>query len=61
MLTMVYWLVSGAINSTACNIEVHTLEAPPLPTVRQLMNPRLENTVYDTDNMFQRDWLSGMN
>ena len=37
-------------------------ELPPPPKLRDFVDPRItENTVYETDNNFQRDWLTGKN
>ena len=52
--------VSGALNTTATSIVVKTQELPPPPKIRDFVDPRItDNTVYETDNNFQRDWLTG--
>ena len=49
----------AACNSTAFNIEVKRYVPPPLPTIRDSFNPKLRTKLYDTDNEFQKDWLTG--
>ncbi|KAF6023258.1 HEATR4 [Bugula neritina] len=50
----------GALNTTATGIIVKKQELPPPPKLRDFVDSRItENTVYETDNNFQRDWLTG--
>lgn len=49
----------GAQNSTAANIVVVRKEPSPPPRLKDFVNPAIKTTVYDTDNMFERDWLTG--
>lgn len=52
--------MTGAMNATATSIVVKTQELPPPPKIRDSVDPRItDNTVYETDNNFQRDWLTG--
>jgi len=53
-------LYLGALNTTATGITVKKQELPPPPKLRDFVDSRItENTVYETDNNFQRDWLTG--
>ncbi|ESP00441.1 hypothetical protein LOTGIDRAFT_238549 [Lottia gigantea] len=49
----------GAINSTARDIEVKTYKPPPPPTLRDYFNPKAGETLIQTDNVFEREWLTG--
>ena len=51
---------SGAINSTAHKIEVNTYKPPPPPTLKDYINPKVGDKIYDTDNRFVQEWLTGM-
>lgn len=52
--------VTGAINTTAANIEVKTFKPSPPPTLRDFMNPDVGKCIYETSNMFQQEQLTGM-
>ncbi|KAK6177944.1 hypothetical protein SNE40_012803 [Patella caerulea] len=49
----------GAINTTARDIQVKKYEIPPPPTLRDSFNPKTGDTLIETDNMFEREWLTG--
>ncbi|XP_055955411.1 HEAT repeat-containing protein 4 isoform X2 [Patella vulgata] len=49
----------GAINTTARDIQVKKYEIPPPPTLRDSFNPKAGDTLIETDNMFEREWLTG--
>ena len=52
--------LQGALNTTATSIEVKQQKLPPPPKLRDFVNSKItENTVYETNNDFQRDWLTG--
>ena len=51
--------IVGAINTTAHNIQVKSFVPPPPPTLRDHMNPAVGKYMYDTDNMFQQERLTG--
>ncbi|KAK3595827.1 hypothetical protein CHS0354_014647 [Potamilus streckersoni] len=51
--------MTGAINSTAANIEVKSYTYPPPPTLRDFMNPKVGDKILDTDNMYQQELLTG--
>ena len=55
---MIFHIV-GAINTTAHNIQVKSFVPPPPPTLRDHMNPAVGKYMYDTDNMFQQERLTG--
>lgn len=53
-------MIAGALNTTATSIVVKTQELPPPPKLSDFVDARItENTVYETDNNYQRDWLTG--
>ncbi|XP_033633184.1 HEAT repeat-containing protein 4-like isoform X2 [Asterias rubens] len=51
--------VAGAINSTAREIKVTRKKTKPPPTLKDVMNPALGDTMFDTHNQFEQEWLSG--
>jgi len=53
--------ISGAINTTAANIEVKPFKPPPALSLKDFMNPNAGKTVIDTSNMFQQEQLTGNN
>ena len=55
-----YIFVIGAINTTAADIEVKSYKPPPPPKLRDFMNPEIGERMYDTDNMFQQEQLTGI-
>ena len=58
-LNVIYFLIVGAINTTAHNVQVKSFVPPPPPTLRDHMNPAVGKYMYDTDNMFQQERLTG--
>lgn len=55
---IVYFFI-GVINKTA-NIEIiHTYKPSPPPTVRDYVNPKVGDKLYDTDNRYIQEWLTG--
>lgn len=55
-----FLLFLGALNTTATTIVVKKQELPPPPKLRDFVNEKItENTVFETNNNFQRDWLTG--
>ena len=54
-------MLAAAINTTAYRIEVNTYKPPPPPTLRDYVNPKVGDKIYDTDNRFVQEWLTGMN
>lgn len=58
--TLLNTMIAGALNTTATSIVVKTQELPPPPKLSDFVDARItENTVYETDNNYQRDWLTG--
>ena len=54
-----YIFFIGVINKTA-NIEIiHTYKPSPPPTVRDYVNPKVGDKLYDTDNRYIQEWLTG--
>lgn len=51
--------ITGAINTTAANIEVKTIKPAPPPTLRDFINPDVGQYLIETDNMFQQEQLTG--
>ncbi|XP_071089741.1 HEAT repeat-containing protein 4-like [Haliotis cracherodii] len=49
----------GAINSTAHGIAVKSYQPSPPPTLRDFINPAVGDKMFDTDNMYQQEWLTG--
>ena len=49
----------GAINKLAADVEVKSYKPPPPPKLRDFMNPEIRERMYDTDNMFQQEQLTG--
>ena len=56
---LIWVFFAGAINSTAHNIEVKAYEAPPIPTLKDHMNPIIDKTLINTSNTFTQEWLIG--
>ncbi|XP_067657047.1 HEAT repeat-containing protein 4-like isoform X2 [Haliotis asinina] len=50
---------AGAINSTAHGIEVKSYQPSPPPTLRDFINPAVGDKMFETDNMYQQEWLTG--
>ncbi|XP_021378591.1 HEAT repeat-containing protein 4-like isoform X2 [Mizuhopecten yessoensis] len=50
--------LNGAINATA-DITIKSYTPPPLPTLRDHVNPAVGDKLFDTDNMFEQEWLTG--
>lgn len=49
----------GVINKTA-NIEIiHTYKPSPPPTIRDYVNPKVGDKLYESDNRFIQEWLTG--
>ncbi|XP_064600899.1 HEAT repeat-containing protein 4-like [Liolophura sinensis] len=49
------------INSTARDIEVTSFKPPSPVTLRDVIHPKVtSNTLYETDNLFQQEWLTGV-
>ena len=59
MMSDIFILFLGAINKTAGDIEVKSYKPPPPPKLRDFMNPEIRERMYDTDNMFQQEQLTG--
>ena len=49
----------GAVNSTAARLEVKRRSPTPPPTMRDFLNPKVGAKFFNTENEFQRDWLTG--
>ncbi|KAH9489369.1 hypothetical protein Btru_056480 [Bulinus truncatus] len=49
---------AGLINATA-QIVTKELKEPKPVTLKDLLSPRVGDKVYDTDNLFQQEWLTG--
>lgn len=49
----------GSINATAHDIEVKSYKPSPPPTLRDFVNPSVGEKLFDTDNMFEQEWLAG--
>ncbi|XP_074643741.1 HEAT repeat-containing protein 4-like [Tubulanus polymorphus] len=52
---------SGSVNKTAVNIEVKHRESTPPPSLLDFINPKVGNTLFKTDNLYEQEWLSGIN
>ncbi|KAJ8026097.1 HEAT repeat-containing protein 4 [Holothuria leucospilota] len=50
---------AGAINATAKDLKIYRRKAKPPPTLRDVMNPAVGDKMFDTDNQFEQEWLSG--
>lgn len=51
---------AGAINSTARKIKIQRMQPPKPPTLRDLLPSGIRNTLYDTENQFEVELLTGM-
>ncbi|XP_077992440.1 HEAT repeat-containing protein 4-like isoform X2 [Glandiceps talaboti] len=51
--------LSGAINTTATDIEVNPQKPPPPKTLKDFINPAVGDKVYMTGNQFEQEWLTG--
>ncbi|XP_038046903.1 HEAT repeat-containing protein 4-like isoform X2 [Patiria miniata] len=51
--------VAGSLNSTAREIKVTRKKPKPPPTLKDVMNPAVGDTIHDTQNQFEQEWLSG--
>ncbi|XP_033098379.1 HEAT repeat-containing protein 4-like isoform X2 [Anneissia japonica] len=51
--------LAGAINTTARDICVPQKKPKPPPTLKDVMNDGVGNKMYETDNQFEQEWLSG--
>ncbi|XP_022098321.1 HEAT repeat-containing protein 4-like isoform X2 [Acanthaster planci] len=51
--------LAGSINSTAREIKVTRKKTKPPPTLKDVMNPAVGDKMYDTQNQFEQEWLSG--
>ena len=38
---------------------IHTYKPSPPPTVRDYVNPKVGDKLYDTDNRYIQEWLTG--
>ena len=54
-----YDCVLGVINKTA-DIEIKQYKMTPPPTVRDYVNPKIKDRLYDSDNRFVQEWLTGL-
>ncbi|XP_033756447.1 HEAT repeat-containing protein 4-like isoform X1 [Pecten maximus] len=50
--------LNGAINATA-DITMKSYSPPPLPTIRDFVNPEVGDKLFYTENMFEQEWLTG--
>ncbi|BFZ01675.1 hypothetical protein BsWGS_04714 [Bradybaena similaris] len=50
---------AGAANTTAYNIQVRDHPQAPLPKLKDFLNPKVGDKIYDTDNLYQQEWLTG--
>ncbi|XP_052099876.1 HEAT repeat-containing protein 4-like isoform X2 [Mytilus californianus] len=48
----------GVINKTA-DIEIPEYKASPPPTIRDYVNPKVGDKLYESDNKFIQEWLTG--
>jgi hypothetical protein len=53
-------MFAGAINKTAHAIQVKPRQSSPPPTLRDHMNEHVGDKMFDTDNLFQQERLTGM-
>ncbi|XP_071947910.1 HEAT repeat-containing protein 4-like isoform X2 [Antedon mediterranea] len=51
--------LSGAINATAKTISIPQKKIKPPPTLKDVMNAGVGNKIYETDNQYEQEWLSG--
>lgn len=49
---------AGVINKTA-DIEIPEYKASPPPTIRDYINPKVGDKLYESDNRFIQEWLTG--
>ena len=50
----------GVINKTADIEIIHTYKPSPPTTVRDYVNPKVGDKLYDSENRFIQEWLTGM-
>ncbi|CAG5119682.1 unnamed protein product [Candidula unifasciata] len=50
---------AGAINTTAHNIQIRDHVQAPLPKLKDFLNPKVGDKIYETDNLYQQEWLTG--
>lgn len=48
------------MNRTANNISVRENVQTPPPKLRDFLNPQVGEKLYETDNLYQQEWLIGM-
>ena len=52
--------IIGAINATAHNVTIQSHSEDPPKTLKDLLSPRVGDKIYQTDNKFQQEWLTGI-
>ena len=51
---------TGAINATAHHIKVKSIKPPKPPALRDFMAPGVGSTLYETDNEYEQELLTGI-
>ena len=51
---------TGAINATAHRIKVKSIKPPKPPALRDFMPPGVGSTLYETDNQYEQELLTGI-